>query len=143
MVKAEDQAPDPYIECKDLFKIYKRADLEVVALRGLDLEVARGDIMAIVGASGSGKSTLLNILSGLDSPSAGQVRVGQRDLLNISQRDLLTYRRLEVGFVWQAIGRNMMPYLGARDNIELPMAIAGIPAKQRRSRSMELLSTMG
>ena len=73
-----------YIHCQDLFKIYKRSDLEVVALRGVDLEVRAGEVMAIIGASGSGKSTLLNILAGLDRPSAGQVRVGTRDLLNIS-----------------------------------------------------------
>ena len=101
----------PYIECRDLFKIYTRAELEVVALRGVDLEVEAGELTAVIGASGSGKSTLLNVLSGLDRPSAGQVRVGSRDLLNISDRDLVIYRRLEVGFVWQATSRNLMPYL--------------------------------
>ncbi len=143
MTSINDRSPDIYIECKDLFKIYKRAELEVVALRGLDLEIARGEFVAIVGASGSGKSTLLNILAGLDTPSAGQARVGQRDLLNMSEGDLLTYRRLEVGFVWQIISRNLIPYLGAKDNIELPMAIAGTPSKERRRRSSLLLSTMG
>lgn len=143
MASTDGQANDVYIECKDLFKIYKRAELEVVALRGLDLEITRGELMAIVGASGSGKSTLLNILAGLDTPSAGTVRAGQRDLLNVTSKDLLTYRRLEVGFIWQAIGRNLVPYLGARDNMELPMAIAGLPASERRSRSVELLSAMG
>ena len=110
----------PYIECGDLFKIYKRADIEVVALRGLDLKVEQGELMAIVGASGSGKTTLLNILSGLDRPSAGQVRVGDRDLLDISDRELVEYRRLEVGFVWQSTGRNLLPYLTARENVALP-----------------------
>ena len=133
----------PYIECRDLFKIYKRADLEVVALRGVDLEVRAGELIAIVGASGSGKSTLLNILAGLDRPSAGQVRVGSKDLLNISDRDLVLYRRLEVGFVWQATGRNLMPYLTVRDNIELPMAIAGVDVGLRRTKSLELLSALG
>ena len=133
---------DLYIECRDLFKIYKRADLEVVALRGVDLEVEVGELVAIVGASGSGKSTLLNILSGLDRPSAGQVRVGNRDLLNISDRDLVFYRRLDVGFVWQATARNLVSYLTVRDNVELPMAIAGAEAGLRRGRSMELLSSL-
>ena len=73
----------PYINCKDLFKIFKRAELEVVALRGVDLAIERGEMVAIVGASGSGKSTLLNMLSALDRPSAGQIYVGNRDLLNI------------------------------------------------------------
>jgi len=132
----------PYIECRDLFKIYKRAELEVVALRGLDMEVYAGEMIAIVGTSGSGKSTLLNILSGLDRPSAGQVRVGNRDLLDISDRQLVLYRRLEVGFVWQATSRNLVPYLNVRDNMELPMAIARVDIGPRRQRSAELLEAL-
>ena len=132
----------PYVECRDLFKIFKLADLEVVALRGVDLEIASGEVTAIVGASGSGKTTLLNILAGLERPSAGQVRVGDRDLLNISDRELVLYRRQEVGFVWQSTSRNLVPYLNVRDNIELPMAIAKMPRSQRRERSMELLAAM-
>ena len=141
-----DSKPEPvdaYIECHDLFKIYKRADLEVVALRGLDLDVEAGELIAIIGASGSGKSTLLNLLAGLDRPSAGQVRVGSRDLLNISDRDLVLYRRLDVGFVWQATGRNLVSYLNVRDNVELPMAMAGAGSHDRRSWSEELLSALG
>jgi ABC-type lipoprotein export system ATPase subunit len=133
----------PYISCQDLFKIYKRAELEVFALRGLDLEVNKGDLMAIIGASGSGKSTLLNVLAGLDKPSAGQVWVGDRDLLNISHQDLVIYRRREVGFVWQNPGRNLVPYLSALENIELPMAIAGVPPSKRRERARTLLAMTG
>ena len=137
-----DHGGHPYITCRDLFKIFKPADLEVVALRGLDLDVQPGELMAIVGASGSGKTTLLNILAGLERPSAGQVDVGDRDLLNISDRDLVLYRRSEVGFVWQTTARNLVPYLSVRDNIELPMAIAGVSSRERRERSMELLSAL-
>ena len=133
---------EPYIECLDLFKIYKRAELEAVALRGVDLEVKPGELIAVIGTSGSGKSTLLNILAGLDRPSAGQVRVGSRDLLNISDRDLVLYRRLEVGFVWQATSRNLVPYLNVRDNVELPMAMAGVHADRRRASTMELLDSL-
>ena len=136
------QHSGPYIDCRDLFKIYKRADLEVVALRGLDLSVASGELIAVVGASGSGKSTLLNILAGLDRPSAGQVLVGSRDLLDVSDKDLVMYRRLEVGFVWQATARNLVPYLSIADNIELPMALAGQPAKVRRAWAGELLESL-
>ena len=137
-----DPAAAPYIACQDLFKIFKPADLEVVALRGLDLDVQPGELMAIVGASGSGKTTLLNILAGLERPSAGQVNVGDRDLLNISDRELVLYRRSEVGFVWQTTARNLVPYLSVRDNIELPMAIAGVSKRERRGRSMELLAAL-
>jgi ABC-type lipoprotein export system ATPase subunit len=132
-----------HIQCSDLFKIYKRAELEVVALRGLDMEVAHGEFLAIIGSSGSGKTTLLNILAGLDVPSAGQIRVGDRDLLDMTEEDRVTYRRLEVGFVWQTTSRNLLPYLTARENIELPMAISGEPAAERRERAMDLLAVLG
>ena len=138
---AEPGAP-AYVEANDLFKIYKPADLEVVALRGVDLEVAGGELTGIVGASGSGKTTLLNILAGLERPSAGRIRVGDRDLLDISESELVAYRRREVGFVWQATGRNLVPYLNVRDNIELPQAIAGTGRKQRRERATELLDAL-
>ena len=92
---------DPYVHCDDLFKIYKIADLEVVALRGLDLAVEASEVVAVVGTSGSGKTTLLNILAGYDSPSAGRVRVGDKDLLRMTQKEVGEYRRHEVGFIWQ------------------------------------------
>ena len=132
----------PYVEANDLFKIYKPADLEVVALRGVDLEIQAGELVGIVGASGSGKTTLLNILAGLERPSAGRIRVGERDLLDISDRELVAYRRQDVGFVWQATGRNLVPYLNVRDNIELPQAIAGTARRQRRGRATELLDAL-
>ncbi len=135
-------ADSVYVHCQDLFKIYKRADLEVVALRGVDLEVRLGEIVAIIGASGSGKSTLLNILAGLDRPSAGQVRVGARDLLNISDRELVAYRRRDVGFVWQSTSRNLVSYLSVRENVELPMAMAGTKSNGRQDWTMELLASL-
>lgn len=138
----EIESQEPYIQCRDLFKIYKRAELEVVALRGVDLDVEAGELIAIIGTSGSGKSTLLNTLAGLDSPSAGQIRVGSRDLLDISDQELVVYRRMEVGFIWQATGRNLMPYLNVQDNIELPMAMAGTALTHRRQWSSELLAAL-
>ena len=138
----EDETTPAYVEANDLFKIYKPADLEVVALRGVDLEVRSGELIGIVGASGSGKTTLLNILAGLERPSAGRIRVGERDLLDITDHDLVAYRRREVGFVWQATGRNLVPYLSVRDNIELPQAIAGTGKRQRRERAEELLDAL-
>ena len=141
-VPVRETGEPAYVEANDLFKIYKPADLEVVALRGVDLAIAPGELIGIVGASGSGKTTLLNILAGLERPSAGRIRVGERDLLDISDSELVVYRRREVGFVWQATGRNLVPYLNVRDNIELPQAIAGTGKPERRERAAELLEAL-
>ena len=132
-----------YIECSGLFKIYKAADLEVVALRGLELTVQEGEILAIVGASGSGKSTLLNILAGYDAPSAGTIRVGDFDLLQMTNKEVVKYRRHEVGFIWQETSRNLFPYLTTLENVELPMVIAGSPKTERKKRAQELLDIVG
>ena len=132
-----------YIVCEDLFKIYKIADLEVVALRGLDLVVDEGEVVAVVGASGSGKSTLLNILAGYDTPSAGRVSVGQTDLLRMTSKDVETYRRHEVGFVWQQTSRNLFPYLTALENVSLPMMLTNVPSKEREEKARYLLETVG
>jgi ABC-type lipoprotein export system ATPase subunit len=140
---AHSVSEEPYILCEDLFKIYKQEDLEVVALRGLDLKVKRGELMAIVGASGSGKSTLLNILAGLDVPSAGRALVGGRNLLNMTSADLVNYRRNEVGFVWQQTSRNVLTYLTALQNVELPMILEGLEPGPARNRARELLQMVG
>lgn len=145
---SEEHAPaivvnEPFILCDNLVKIHKIADLEVVALQGLDLEVKEGELLGVVGASGSGKSTLLNILGGLDRPSAGRVRVGKRDLLKMSSRALTEYRRKEVGFVWQQGARNLIPYLSAQDNVELPMILAGHAGGKARQHARDLLAAVG
>jgi putative ABC transport system ATP-binding protein len=132
---------EPFIACDNLVKIYKIADLETVALQGLDLVVAPGELLGIVGPSGSGKSTLMNILGGLDRPSAGRVWVDGQDLLKTSNADLNRYRRSKVGFVWQQGSRNLVPYLTALENVELPMTLAGSGRKKRR-RAEELLEAV-
>ena len=134
---------EPYILCEDLFKIYKIADLEVVALRGLDLTIDRGEVVAIVGASGSGKSTLLNILAGYDAPSAGRVSVGGKDLLRMNSKEVELYRRDDVGFIWQQTSRNLFPYLTSVENVALPMMLTNLSAKERKERSEELLNLVG
>ncbi len=133
----------PLILCENLVKIYKVDELEVVALQGLDLEVRRGEFLAIVGASGSGKSSLLNILGGLDRPSAGRVTVAGHDLLKLSDPALARYRLEQVGFVWQQASRNLLPYLTAQENVELPMLAAGIASAAATIHALELLEAVG
>jgi len=129
------------IVCDNLVRIYKVADLEVVALQGLDLLVDPGEVIAIVGASGSGKSTLLNILGGLDTPSAGRAVVAGHDLGLMGRRERTRYRRRVTGIVWQQTDRNLLPYLTARENVALPMILDG--AKDRDARASELLGLVG
>jgi len=128
------------IYCEGLVKIYKTDDVEVVALQGLNLTVAEGEMMAIIGNSGSGKSTFLNIIGGLDRPSAGTVRVGEWDLLKISDEQLVEYKRKTVGFVWQNNARNLLPYLTALENVEVPMMLSG---KLDRAYAKQLLEWVG
>ena len=132
-----------HIICEDLFKIYKVADLEVVALRGLDLKVEHGEVVAIVGASGSGKSTLLNILAGYDNPSAGNIFVGTRNLLQMNPKDVEEYRRSEIGFIWQQTNRNLFPYLTALENVTLPMMLIDGTQANKEKKGSELLDMVG
>jgi ABC-type lipoprotein export system ATPase subunit len=127
------------IVCDNLVKIYKVADLEVVALQGLDLLIESGEFVALIGASGSGKSTLLNILGGLDVPSAGRAVVAGYQLDQLSTADQTRYLRQVIGFVWQQTARNLLPYLTAAENVALPMILDGVPAHARNSRALELL----
>lgn len=129
------------VRCENLVKIYKTDEVEVMALQGLDLTVERGELMGIVGSSGSGKSTLLNMLGGLDKPSAGTLFVDGKDLLKFGDKELISYMRDTVGFVWQNNARNLIPYLTAVQNVELPMLLKGV--KNRREHAERLLETVG
>ena len=134
---------EPLILCENLVKIYKLNDIEVVALQGLDLKVEQGEVMSLVGSSGSGKTTLLNVLGGLDRPSAGKVLVAGNDLLKATNIALNHYRRRYVGFVWQQKARNLIPYLNAEQNIELPMVMSGVGRRARRAWARELVEAVG
>lgn len=129
------------IECENLVKIYQTKEIEVVALQGLDLTIEKGELLAIIGNSGSGKSTLLNILGGLDRPSAGKLVVDGQDLLKITNRQLIRYKLETVGFVWQNNARNLIPYLTALENVEMPMIISG--KLHRKEKALELLDLLG
>ena len=129
--------------CEGLVRIYKVADLEVVALQGLDLVVGSGEMVAIVGASGSGKSTLLNILGGLDTPSAGRAVVAGHDLGQMGRGERTRYRRRVVGMIWQQTARNLLPYLTAQENVELPMTLDGRSGRAERARRLLDLVGLG
>jgi len=135
---------EPLIICENLVKIYSLtsesgATVEVQALQGLDITVREGEMLGIVGASGSGKSTLLNVLGGLDRPTGGRALVGQQDLGRLSESAMDGYRRNTVGFVWQQGARNLIPYLTALENVELPLTLAGQVGRSTRDRALELL----
>jgi putative ABC transport system ATP-binding protein len=134
---------DPLIICESLIKVYTIAGLEVQALQGLDLTVAPGELTGIVGASGSGKSTLLNILGGLDRPTAGRIFVDNQNLLKLSDHAMNHYRRQTVGFVWQQGTRNLMPYLTALENVQLPLTLAGNLGRPAHERAALLLKLVG
>ncbi|MFF2411705.1 ABC transporter ATP-binding protein [Streptomyces sp. NPDC058092] len=135
---------DALITCDRLVRIFSADGVEVQALQGLDLLVREGELMALVGASGSGKSTLMNILAGLDTPSAGAAQVAGHNLLAMTAKDRLHYRRKVVGFIWQQTSRNLLPYLTAAQNVALPLQLAGgrRRSRARAGRALELMELL-
>jgi ABC-type lipoprotein export system ATPase subunit len=131
------------IQCENLVKIYKTKETEVIALQGLDLVVDDGELMAIIGNSGSGKTTLLNMIGGLDRPSAGTLYVAERDLLKFTEKDYREYKRHVVGFLWQNNARNLIPYMTALDNVEVPMVLTNRKKRQNRARMLLDLVDLG
>jgi putative ABC transport system ATP-binding protein len=133
----------PFISCKRIVKVYRVADHELVALRGIDFEMEKGEMVAIIGPSGAGKSSLLNLLGGLDMPTAGQLIVNDRNLLELKGRSLADYRLRQVGFIWQQVERNLLSYRTALHNVTLPLMMAGTPPWKRKRQAIELLEAVG
>src|SRR5512133_3006892 len=113
----------PIIEIRDLRKTYRMGDVEVQALRGVDLSVQRGEFLSVIGPSGSGKSTLFHVLGGLTPPTSGTIKIHGRDLVQMSEADRTELRKKEVGFVFQKY--NLLPTLSAAGNIQIARYIAG------------------
>lgn len=131
------------IECDGLVKIYMADNRKVMALEGLDLTVQDGEMMAIIGKSGSGKSTLLHMIGGLETPTAGMLKVNDKDISSLTEPEMVKYRKNTVGFVWQKSARNLFPYLTVLQNVEAPMSLCAKKAKARRARAKELLEAVG
>jgi putative ABC transport system ATP-binding protein len=128
------------VKIRDLVKVHHTGKIEVQALRGLNLEIASGELVSIIGPSGSGKSTLLNIIGGLDKATAGTVKVGEKTVTDLSVRQLVDYRRKVVGHIFQNL--NLIPTLTAQENIEFAMVASGVPRSKRKQRVQELLTTV-
>jgi ABC-type lipoprotein export system ATPase subunit len=132
---------EPIVECEGLVHIYRTAEVEVVALQGLDLRVEPGEVVAIVGRSGSGKSTLMNVIAGVEEPTAGLARVGGHDLGRMTERERESYRQELVGYVLQHSQANLATDLNALQNVLLPMTHRS--TEESRQRAAFLLETMG
>jgi lipoprotein-releasing system ATP-binding protein len=130
-----------FVEIRNLHKQYLAGGRELPVLRGLDMSVERGEMVAIVGASGAGKSTLLHVLGGLDKSDSGSVRIGDADLSSMKDADLVKFRNRHVGFVFQF--HHLLPEFNAVENAEMPMRIAGSPPAERRTRATGLLERVG
>lgn len=146
MVSADFFAPeahDALVRLRHVFKVYRVGDTGVVALGGVDLDILRGEFLAVVGPSGAGKSTILNLLGGLDRASAGVVEVDGHDLGLLDVDALTRYRAERVGFVWQGTARNLVPYLTVRENVRVPRTLHAGVAEDRRRSSEELLRMVG
>ena len=133
----------PYIKCDSLVRIFKSEGIEVMALQGLDLEIEKGELMAIIGKSGSGKSTLLNLLGCLDKPSAGYVAYDGVNVGELSDKELAKFRNDHIGFVWQKNTDNLLNYLTVAENIEMPLLFSKLSKKEKREKTRKILAAVG
>jgi putative ABC transport system ATP-binding protein len=133
----QGSAPRPIIEVRDLVKVYSSGNVKVEALRGVSLNVQRGEMVGIMGQSGCGKTTLLNCVSGLDRVNGGSVHIDGVDLASMSDRQKTTYRAQSMGFIFQTY--NLLPVLSAVENVELPLVVSGVSTGQARKQALAAL----
>jgi putative ABC transport system ATP-binding protein len=129
------------ISMKEIRKIYDTGKVKVEALKGIDLSIEAGELVAIVGPSGSGKSTLMNLLGCLDTPSSGEYQLAGENVAGVTRDQLAEIRNRRVGFVFQNF--NLLPHITSLENVELPMLFGGIKPAERRERAAELLARVG
>jgi putative ABC transport system ATP-binding protein len=135
------QVSEFIVRTRDVHKIYLMGKVEVHALRGITLDIKRGEYISIMGPSGSGKSTLFNMIGGLDKPSSGSVYINEVDLAQLDAYELAWLRCRTIGYIFQTF--NLIPVMTALENVTLPMIFAGVPEDERRDRGMELLKRVG
>lgn len=131
------------VECDGLVKLYKTSEVEVMALQGLELQIEKGELIAIIGKSGSGKTTLLNIIGALEQPSAGKIFIDGQELSTLSPKQLEAIRKKKIGFVWQKSSQNLFPYMTAVENIESQLYYEKMSKKARREKALALLEEVG
>lgn len=129
------------IEAIDIRKEYATGTVNVQALKGVNLQIARGEVVAIIGPSGCGKTTLLNCLSGLDAVTSGTIRIAGRDIRGLSDRELTAFRASEMGFIFQTY--NLLPVLNGLENVELPLLVSGVSAREARARARASIEQVG
>ena len=129
------------IRVKNLYKIYRVGDIKVRALDGLDFDIYKGEFVAIVGASGSGKSTLLNMLAGLEKPTKGEIEIGRVHIEKMTERQLVSFRREKVGFIFQAY--NLLNTMNALENVALPLSFRGVTRRQRLKEARKYMDLVG
>jgi putative ABC transport system ATP-binding protein len=131
----------PLVEIRGLAKAYRRGDQRVPVLSDINLAIAAGDFIALMGPSGSGKSTLLNLIAGIDKPDTGELHVAGEDITRLGEAELADWRAANVGFIFQFY--NLMPVLTAFENVELPLMLTRLSRRERRDRVTMLLSLVG
>jgi len=132
---------NPIVKTVDVNKVYRRGKVDVPALKNVNIEIDRGEIVCLAGPSGSGKSTLLNLLGGVDAPTSGKIIVNGDDLTHMSENELSNFRLKNVGLVFQFF--NLVPTLTAKENVEFPLILANVPKEEQEYRALELLELVG
>ncbi|WP_043804103.1 ABC transporter ATP-binding protein [Deinococcus gobiensis] len=129
------------VDLRGVRKVYEQGDVVFEALKGVDVQIGQGEMVALMGPSGSGKTTLMQVIGLLDRPSEGAYFLGGRDVTTLSENERAEARNIEIGFVFQAF--HLLPRLSLLENVEVPLTYAGVPARERRARALEMLARVG
>lgn len=141
MELSKEKSGEAIVRVEALKKAYRRDSFDIEVLKGIDVDIYKGDFIALMGPSGSGKTTLLNLLAGIDRPTSGRIVVAGQNMANLSESDLAYWRHRHIGFIFQFY--NLLPVLTAFENVELPLTLTKLSAKERRTRVETALEVVG